>query len=541
MNKLKALIPSKEEFLLCAAAGLLSALGFPKWNLWPCAWVFLIPLFHAMRGADARQGFKLALWAGLVGNFLQLYWITWTISDYTAVPVPAAAVVTLLLSLLVSLFWGAWGAAYCRLRARSGVPRMVLAAALWVIFESLRTPVIRFNWNKLGILWLNHDFLVQAADIVGVYGLSFLVVLANAALYEVFELQRRRRAGEEVTTEESRTAGAPVMVVVLIIGSVFLYGFTRHTGMRTKMETGKPLLRAALIQGNIEQRMKWDPEWEEEILRTYEDLTRKAVAEAAEDGPLDLVVWPEAAVPFFPADDNAPGWRLRRLVREVGVPLLFGAPHYENGHYYNSAFLMRPDTEKLERYDKNVLVPFGEYVPLTELFFFVEKITEVGGSDFTPGTGARSIALGETRIGALICYEGIFPDLVRDFEHGGTDIFANITNDAWFGETSAPWQHMATVRMRAIETRSFVLRAANTGITALIDPLGNAREPTRLGERTWRIVTAGQDLSDTIYESRGNLVVWLSVLGILMAIGFAPAGPGRADAPKPPTDAQSDV
>ena len=521
MNKLKALLPSRDEFLLCAATGLLSALGFPKWNLWPCAWFFLVPLLHVMRESNARQGFKLALWSGIVGNFLQLYWITWTISDYTAVPVAAAAVVTLLLSLLVSLFWGAWGASLCWLRARSRVPLPVLAAALWVIFEWLRTPLIRFNWNKLGVLWLSHDNLVQAADLFGVYGLSFFVVLANAAVYEIFALRWRRRQGEEVSTDEARARAAIPTIALLLIGAVFLYGYARRAGMESKMNTGEPLLRAALIQGNIEQRMKWDPAWEEEILKTYEELTRQAVAEAKQSGELDLVVWPEAAVPFFPTDESAPGWRLHRLVNETGVPILFGAPHYEARHYYNSAFLMRPGTEELAHYDKNVLVPLGEYVPLTGLFFFVDKITEVGGSDFTPGTGARALELGNVRIGTLICYEGIFPGLVRDFERGGTDVFANITNDAWFGNTSAPWQHMATVRMRAIETRSFVLRAANTGITTLIDPLGVAREPTELNERTYRIVSAGEDLSDTFYEKHGDVVVGLSTLGMLLALGFA--------------------
>ncbi|MCB0219670.1 MAG: hypothetical protein KDH09_08260, partial [Chrysiogenetes bacterium] len=266
MNKLKALLPGKDEFLLCAATGLLSALGFPKWNLWPCAWIFLVPLLHVMRESNARQGFKLALWAGIVGNFLQLYWITWTISDYTAVPVPAAAVVTLLLSLLVSLFWGAWGASLCWLRARSRVPLPVLAAALWVIFESLRTPLIRFNWNKLGVLWLSHENLSQGADLIGVYGLSFFVVLANAALYEIFALRWRRRQGEEIPTEEARSKAAMPTIAFMIIGALLLYGYARRAGMESKMNTGEPLLRAALIQGNIEQRMKWDPEWEEEIL-----------------------------------------------------------------------------------------------------------------------------------------------------------------------------------------------------------------------------------------------------------------------------------
>ncbi|MCB0219032.1 MAG: apolipoprotein N-acyltransferase, partial [Chrysiogenetes bacterium] len=311
----------------------------------------------------------------------------------------------------------------------------------------------------------------------------------------------------------------------------------RRAGMESKMNTGEPLLRAALIQGNIEQRMKWDPEWEEEILETYEDLTRKAVAEAKQNGDLDLVVWPEAAVPFFPTDESAPGWRLRRLVNETGVPILFGAPHYEARRYYNSAFLMQPGVEELIRYDKNILVPFGEYVPLTWLFFFVDKVTEVGGTDFTPGMGARPIELGDTRIGTLICYEGIFPELVRDFERGGSDVLANITNDAWFGNTSAPWQHMATVRMRAIETRSFVLRAANTGITTLIDPLGVAREPTQLNERTYRIVAAGEDLSDTFYEKYGDVVVGLSTLGMLITAGFALIRRKKAPPPEESEDA----
>ena len=307
--------------------------------------------------------------------------------------------------------------------------------------------------------------MIQIAAWGGVYAVSALMVLVNTALAWAL-VERRWRA-----------AGAAGMLAVAAVGGAALVGRAQLAPAGARGDG--PTLPVALVQGNISQAVKWDAAFRAETFRIYEELTRAAAPGSR------LVVWPEAAVPaYLRFEPGAMRWILE-LGAAVRVPLLVGAPDAEGEgrrvSYLNSAFLVEA-TGIRSRYDKIHLVPFGEYVPLKRLLFFVEAIAaEIG--DFTPGRQATVFPLEGAPFGTVICYEVIFPDLFRRFVAGGASFMANITNDAWFGDSGGPLQHLAMVPLRAVENRIAVVRAANTGVSALVLPSGAIQATLPLGTR----------------------------------------------------------
>ncbi len=225
-----------------------------------------------------------------------------------------------------------------------------------------------------------------------------------------------------------------------------------------------------IVQGNIDQAIKWDPSYQEKTLNIYQNLTYKVAKPK-----LDLVIWPETAIPFFLEANLQYKFSILGMLQKLDCYLLGGGLGYsfKEGEvkYFNSAFLISPKEGIVGRYDKIHLVPFGEYVPLRGLLPFVEKMVE-GASDFSPGKEIVTFSLPKGRFGVLICYETIFPNLVRRFVKKGADFLVNITNDAWFGNTSAPYQHASMAVFRAIENRVFIVRAANTGVSLIIEATG---------------------------------------------------------------------
>lgn len=505
---------------LCVLTALLCALAFPKPALVPVIWIAIVPLLFALEGEAPKEAFAWAWVAGFLTNLAWLYWIARTITTYTYLPIVIGWIAPALVAGLCALFWGLWGAAYRWGRRRFGLPAVVAAPALWVLLvEWLRVPITHFPWNYLGYALIESEALIQVADLTGLWGLSFLVVLVNTAIYELLSLSRDARAARSPRPKEqlARQAAGPVAALV-VLALALAYGGARLAGIREHLAQAPRPWRIALVQGNIRQSLKWEPEFAERSLEQHELISR----EAHEREKLDLIVWSEAAATFFPDDPDAPTWRLRRLVRELDTPLLFGAPHYEDGRYYNSAFLLEPDaqTDDLPRYDKTILVPFGEYVPFSDLLFFVDRLVSAGAGDFSAGRQSEPLAVGDMRLAPLICYEVLFPELVRKFTASGANILVNITNDAWFGDTAAPWQHLAQARLRSVETRSWLVRAANTGITATINPAGELIAPTVLNTPAFRIARVGPDLEETLYERLGE---WFLLACVLLLLGAAVA------------------
>ncbi|MEE9615114.1 MAG: apolipoprotein N-acyltransferase, partial [Thermodesulfobacteriota bacterium] len=331
---------------------------------------------------------------------------------------------------------------------------------------------------------------------------------------------------------ERRVPVTEAVVTIILLTSVLGYGFIRK-GRVDAAVSGWEELEVALAQGNIDQSFKWDPAFQQKSIALYRDLTIKAGKDGAE-----LVVWPETAVPFYLESDPM-GPVVLDIANEAGVRILTGAPAYDpdiraggggggGRNYFNSAYLIAPPGIITGRYDKIHLVPFGEYVPLKKLLFFVDKLTH-GIGDFTPGTSTEPLKFGRpggkggVGLGVLICYEAIFPAIARAFVRDGATLLVNVTNDAWFGKTSAPYQHLAMTAVRAVENRVFLVRAANTGISAIVDPAGRIIERSELFEEALVMGSVGlRQGGKSFYTLYGDVFALgcLALTGVFIALGL---------------------
>ncbi len=346
-----------------------------------------------------------------------------------------------------------------------------------------------FPWLLLGYSQTTVLPVAQFASVVGVFGMSALVAMVGAAL-AYFAISR--------SVESIITA----VVVAAMLAGVTFWG-QRRLENDVLVRQGRPV-RVALVQGNIPQDEKWDAAHAGPILETYLTMTREAAGKGAQ-----LVIWPESSTPFPFVDDKAGGERIRALVRETGIELLLGSDQIgASKEYYNAAFLVRKDGSVAGVYQKMHLVPFGEFVPLKQLLFFVGPLVEqVGG--FTPGREMVTLPTEHGPISTAICYEIVFPRLVREAVLRGSQLLTTITNDAWYGYSSAPFQHFLQAQLRAIEQGRYLARAANTGISGVVDPYGRVLQQTEIFKREIVVGEVRMLESRTIYGTIGDLVAYI--------------------------------
>jgi len=450
----------REKLLLAIASGLLLTASFPPTFMGRIAWFALIPLFKSLQGLAGKQAFTTGFLFGLAHNVTLVYWVVFVMQHYGNLPMPASLGILLLLAMYLALY-----PALFSLLASTFGPSLFCfkAAGLWVVLEFVRAKVLTgFPWCLVGYSQYRDLPLIQAADLVGVYGISFVIVLANALLYRLL-LERPLKA-----------VRLDLAVTLLVTALIYAYGFYRLSETPDSGST----LKVAVVQGNIDQSIKWDPSFQAETIRTYRRLSFLSKP----FGPR-LVVWPETAAPFFFQDGGDLALKVLETVRETGAYFIFGSPAYGRHegavHYFNRAYLVSPEEEVLDAYDKVHLVPFGEYVPLKRFLPFVRRLVESAG-DFRPGQETVPLFLPHAGAGVLICYESIFPELARAMTREGAHLLVNLTNDAWFGMTSAPYQHFSMAAFRAVETRRPLVRAANTGFSAFIDARGEIHGATEL-------------------------------------------------------------
>jgi apolipoprotein N-acyltransferase len=487
---------------------------FPWYDVEGLAWVALVPLLMATRAMRPQAALGWGWLGGGVGYLGILRWIPHTMIHYGGVPVAASYGILLLLVAYVALYIGifATGWSWGVKRWPRGV--FLFAPALWVALEWVRAHALSgFPWASLGYSQYLNRPLIQVAELTGVYGVSFALVLGNVLVERLLYAARQRRW---------RAVMLPWGLTVSCLVAIGGFGIWRLEGGRIALPVGATEVGVALIQGNIAQDQKWDLASRERIFGIYSALTH----EAATAADVDLIVWPEAATPFLFAND--PQYRARQLLlaEEAGRPLLFGSPtssrEGSQDVMYNSAFLIGPDATVLGRYDKIHLVPFGEYIPLRRLLFFLDKLV-IGMGDFGSGEAYTVMTVPQGRFAVLICFEIIFPELVRHFVRNGAQFLANITNDAWFGSSPASYQHLSMVVFRAVENRVSIVRAANTGISAVIDPTGRLVQQTDLFVRTWikdRIVLATEPA--TFYTRFGDVFAYgcLLLTGLVLGWGI---------------------
>jgi apolipoprotein N-acyltransferase len=453
------------NFLLALLSGLLLTASFPPGKLAWIAWFALVPLLKAVEKESPSGAFRLGLLCGLTHYTTLIYWVVFVLGHYGNLNIFASLGPCLLLCLYLAMF----PACFAFIIRRSEPSRfpVIGQASLWVALEFVRGKALTgFPWCLLGYTQYERLTLIQVAEIGGVYGISFLVLLWNVALFCWVFADRSSRA--RFLTGES-------VLCAFLTAAALAYG-VYDLSQNTEKDSGEEL-RAVLVQGNIDQSLKWDQAYQAKTMDTYQGLTRASFPFRPE-----LIIWPETAMPFFFQDNREFSPLVFSLIEESGASLLFGSPAYERKlggmHYYNRAYLISPGKQQPQYYDKIHLTPFGEYVPLKKYLFFVNRLVHAAG-DFEPGQRLAPLAFRDLAVGVLICFEGIFPELARAQAKKGARILVNITNDAWFGMTSAPHQHLMMTIFRAVETGLPLLRAANTGITAVVGPDGRIQSMSK--------------------------------------------------------------
>jgi apolipoprotein N-acyltransferase len=437
-------------------SGVLLFLSFPKFGLGVVAWFAFVPLFIALKDVDSVwRSLSLGWISGMTACVGILYWITHVVVNFGHLPLYLGILLMLLLAFYLSLYTALFAAGIVVLRNR--VPLYLSAPVLWMCLEYVKSKAFTgFPWENLGYSQFNNLLFIQIADVVGVFGLSFLIVLLNTVFYSFM-------------TRRLKKSFALAAVVFLLWAGVYAYGVHRIAQINEILKDAQGM-DVTLVQGNISQSIKWNANYQKETIRIYEELSLRQPPEAG-----GLIVWPETAVPFHYQDDSY----LQHRVQDISVKtqnwFVFGSTSYRDRgsstDYYNSAYLLSPLGDIRGKYDKVHLVPYGEYVPLRMVFPFVGRLAE-GIGDFGEGKGFYPLEMGERKIGVMICYEGILPEAGRMYKNANADLLVNITNDAWFGSTSAPYQHLSMAMFRAVETRLYLVRAANTGISAIVHPTG---------------------------------------------------------------------
>lgn len=482
------------DLLLAAISGIVLALSFPRPDYSCLAWFALVPLLLVMQRSPFRAGFI----AGAAFFACTLYWLNIVMVTYGRLHPFLSLVAYFLLILYLALFFAVATWLASRLKERLGYPVSLTLPVIWIALELLRSILLTgFPWVLLGYSQHNNLPMIQSVDLFGVYGISGLIVLSNCVVAAFIGWMKE--SGKRFY--EGRYA----VILLLLLAANYGYGSFKLAATSGDSEE----FSIALIQGNVDQTIKWAPENQFRTIETYGKLS----AGIADQKP-DLLIWPESAMPFYFQDLSVLQQAVIEIPRSIESYLLTGSPAYEkNGadyRYFNSAFLVSPGGQLLGRSDKVHLVPFGEYVPLGKFLPFVDKMVH-GIGDFSAGE-ITPLSLNGHSFGVLVCYEAIFPELARAYTNAGSSFLVNITNDAWFGRSSAPYQHLAMSRFRAIENRRWLVRSANTGVSAIIDPSGQIVNQTALFEEAALVESIQLFKDSTVYGRFGDILPLLFLL-----------------------------
>ena len=533
----------KSAWLLVLLSAGLQIVIFPLPDLYMLCWVAMAPLLVALLRArqpdtlqiragikllpaSPGQAFLLAYSCGVLWYAGTCYWIYSTMHQYGGVSAPAAVGILILFCLYLAMYHGVFGLLVSLVAGNSSFSRraLLLTPAIWAAVELARTRITGFPWDLLGITQVDNIPLTRVATFTGVYGLSFEIMVVNAALAAAFLMRREQRK------------------FLLLAG----------LGAALVLQAGRWIIppplpadhRARLVQANIPilQGSEWTKDYFGDTLTdlgrlslsgstpTPEGLNSVSSNSAAGGNHApDLIVWPESPAPFYTTDpifreavsNIAREARAWVLVGSVGVSARQASETATRS--YNSAALVSPGGEWVGRYDKIHLVPFGEYVPFKSIFSFAGGLSKEVG-DFSPGDSRAPLNAGADRLGVFICYESIFPDDVRQFAANGAQVFVNVSNDGWYGDSGAYAQHLKQARMRAVENNRWLLRDTNTGVTASIDPYGRIVAPAPRKIRT--VLEAPYALSNvtTFYTRHGDWFAYLcaiiSVVALLLRLPF---------------------
>ncbi len=525
-------------WLLVALSALLQILIFPLPGLYFLSWFALAPLILAvlrarpageleidgsvkLRAASPGQAFLLAYVCGVIWFAGTCYWIFNTMRQFGGMSTPLALLALFLFCLYLGIYHGLFGLLLGLMAGPGRDYRRALVAApfLWVATELARTRITGFPWNLLGTAQVDNVPLCRIATWTGVYGISCEIVLVNVAVAAAFLVPRQKRAA--------------LLVAALAAAAVL------QSGRLVEPPAALANREALLVQQNIPIAVRWTPDYFDRTLSELTSLTLKSAADGAAQvssgqasagqaptgqgstNKLDLIIWPESPAPFYTSD---PRFRnaISDMARRAGTWVVTGsigtAPATLSGGrelIFNSAVIVSPTGAWTGRYDKVHLVPFGEYLPFPTLFSFAGGLSKEVG-EFEAGSSRVPLDAGDAKLGVFICYESVFPDDVRQFADQGAQVFVNISNDGWYGDSGAWFQHVNQTRMRAIENERWILSAANTGLTGSIDPYGRmvVRAPRK--ERTTLVAPYAPTYVTTFYSRHGD---WFAMLCAIISLG----------------------
>jgi apolipoprotein N-acyltransferase len=537
---------------LWAAAGVSAALlelPFPLAGPLPAwraifAWFGLVPLLWAILSQSAtgqprplRRAFLLSYFCGILWYVGNCYWVRNVMLQYGDMPPVAPTLLLFGYSAVLGLYFGFFGLGVMLVRKATGSTRLALAAApvLWTALELAASRITSVPWDQLGYSQVENSLVNQLAPWTGVYGISFVLVLVNALITGGLILDCR-----VVHRFSDRQIAGVTGAVLMIAGAL---------GVTFAPPTPAPTATAVLVQPNLDVAgdNRWPgPDWDRhmaEFAKLADEQCKTYIAGVPQTGASigeivcppypthpDLVVWPESPAPFEEGDVRFQR-ALESIARQEQAPLVVGnigadlSPEDGRWRYYNSALIVGVDGARVGRYDKIHLVPFGEYIPFQNLIAFAHKLTG-RVSAFTRGDERKVFRLpthdGQAhRYGVFICYESVFADEVREFSELGAEVLVNISDDGWYGDTSAPWQHLNMLRMRAIENRRWILRDTNNGVTAVIDPYGRVRQSIPRHQVDALPAAYGFRDDITFYTAHGDVFGWLCVVLALGIVGWA--------------------
>jgi apolipoprotein N-acyltransferase len=522
-KKVKYLFPvavgkmSRDELTHILVPALLLGVAFP-----PFPFGFLVPIaLYRFLGyiidKTPTQSFRLGYWFGLFWSAVTLFWIA-------ASTLTGAIFAITINALHYAILWWLFALVY----KSSKKLAFFLLPFIWVVLEYLRLFTdLRFNWMTLAHTQTYYLSFIQIIDITGPLGISFILIILSELLYFFFQLS-------------GKTKWIPLLSGLLIVGILSGYGIRRTVQLN---EGEYPLINTAVVQPNVDPFQKWDPQFQEEAFNMLMESSQHLL-----NAQPKIIVWPETATPFFLRARFNEQRIIRRFVDSTQIYLLTGTPDYEflqeKKEYktYNAAFFFRPDTSGYEVYYKLALVPAAESMPFKETLPFLRKL-DVGGGDFFPGKDKTvfnfeiplvlgkklngiyqvdhqdSLKYKQVSLSTLICYESVFPQIVREFILNGANLLSIITNDGWFGMTNGPYQHAQFAVLRAIENRVSIIRCANTGISGFIDPTGNYLAKVPLASKK-DLVTRLPILSEKTFYSKNGEWFGKMTLGVSLVLFF---------------------
>jgi apolipoprotein N-acyltransferase len=494
---------------------------FPLPNAYVLCWVAFVPLLVALLHAripetlQLRQGMKLLPARPLQGFLLgyacgilwyagTCYWIFDTMRDYGGLDTASAIGVLILFCLYLALYHGLFGLLISLLAGEGSFSRraLLLSPFAWVAVELARTRITGFPWDLLGVSQVDNIPLCRVARVTGVYGISLEIMLVNAAIAGAFLIRRDRR--------KTLLMAGVTAAIILQAG-----WFVRPAALPADHS-------ARLVQANVPilEGADWTKDYFES---TLQDLIRISLNPSPEEkSPPSLIAWPENPAPFYTSDSlfrealsnvarQAKTWV---VAGTIGVTSASMSPDHAS-QIYNSAVLVNAQGEWVGRYDKIHLVPFGEYVPFKRVFSFAGGLTKAVG-DFASGSSRQPLRTDGSKFGVFICYESIFPDEVRMFARNGANVFLNLSNDGWYGDSGAYAQHLEQTRMRSVENDRWTLLDTNTGVTASVDPYGRIVATAPRKVRTVLIAPYATSDVTTFYTRHGD---WFAYLCAIISLG----------------------